>query len=967
MIEGKNARYKLFWIGNDKGTGGVGIFLAEKWVDKVIDVNRVSERIILLKLMVGETIFTAISVYAPQCGLSEEVKDEFYDRLIAAVSKVGDKEVLAVAGDLNGHVGKTSGGFEGVHGGNGYGDRNREGERILEFGFAMDMLVANTVFKKRESHLVTYESGTSKTQVDYLLVRKRDRKLLSDVKVIPSEEIVTQHKPVVCDFKVKKVHEVKRKFIPRRKIWRLNEEQVNREFRDQVNELLGTNPRSTSGSVEEQWKKLKDALLTVTDQTCGWTKGPPRHRVTWWWNEEVENSIKEKRKLWSDWKRGLVNKEMYLVAKRTARRAIYKAKTEAEKARFTDILRRDDEKNEVFRIAKQMAKTNQDIVGEKCIRNDEGVLATSEQDKKDAWKCYYERLLNTEFPWDRENLEVAEAVAGPAIRIEKEMVREAVSKMKKGKAAGPSGVVAEMLKAAGETGIEMITNLTNQIVIEGVIPEDWDLSTIVNCYKGKGEALDRGNYRGLKLMDQVLKVVERIVEKQIRSQINIDEMQFGFMPGRGTTDAIFILRQMQEKFLGKKKNLYFAFIDLEKAFDRVPRDIVWWALRKLGASEWLVKVVQTMYRNAQSRVRINSTFSDSFGVKVGVHQGSVLSPLLFICVLEALSREFRTGCPEEMLYADDLVLTSETMEGLLVKLKTWRKAMESKGLRVNVTKTKVMISGCSVGKPQEKGKFPCSVCGKGVGSNSIFCGTCKHWVHKKCSGITGMLKDDNQFKCKRCKKTEAADDSDIEKVYLDGEAIEVVQKFCYLGDTIGAQGGAGAGVIARVRCGWSKFRELLPLLTSRSLPLLTKGRVYQACVRSVMMYGSETWPVRVEDICCMERNDMRMIRWMCNVSLKDRLRSDELRGRLNLESIGRCVQNRRLRWFGHIERMDESAWVSRCRAVEVAGSVGRGRPKKTWEEVIRMDLRERRVSKDLARDRLAWKSISKNRPTHASM
>ena len=86
---------------------------------------------------------------------------------------------------------------------------------------------------------------------------------------------------------------------------------------------------------------------------------------------------------------------------------------------------------------------------------------------------------------------------------------------------------------------------------------------------------------------------------------------------------------------------------------------------------------------------------------------------------------------------------------------------------------------------------------------------------------------------------------------------------------------------------------------------------------------------------------------MCNVSLMDRLRSDEIRGRLNLESIGRCVQNRRLRWFGHIEKMDRNFWVSRCRAVEVLVSVGRGMPMKTWKEVIRMDFRER----------LAWKSI----------
>ena len=97
-----------------------------------------------------------------------------------------------------------------------------------------------------------------------------------------------------------------------------------------------------------------------------------------------------------------------------------------------------------------MAQTNQDIVGEKCIRTDGGEQAINEQDRKKAWKCYYEKSLNTEFPWDREYLEMAEAVAGPAIRIEKEMVREAVSKMKKAKAAGPSGVVAEMWHHTGK-------------------------------------------------------------------------------------------------------------------------------------------------------------------------------------------------------------------------------------------------------------------------------------------------------------------------------------------------------------------------------------------------------------------------------------------------------------------------------------------------------------------------------------
>ena len=121
-----------------------------------------------------------------------------------------------------------------------------------------------------------------------------------------------------------------------------------------------------------------------------------------------------------------------------------------------------------------------------------------------------------------------------------------------------------------------------------------------------------------------------------------------------------------------------AFVDLEKAFDRVPRDVIWWAMRKLGIDEWLVRLVQSMYKDVRSRVRVGDGYSEEFGVGVGVHQGSVLSPLLFIIVLEALSREFRTGCPWELLYADDLMISAESMEELLVKVQTWKTEMEKR-------------------------------------------------------------------------------------------------------------------------------------------------------------------------------------------------------------------------------------------------------------------------------------------------
>ena len=135
-----------------------------------------------------------------------------------------------------------------------------------------------------------------------------------------------------------------------------------------------------------------------------------------------------------------------------------------------------------------------------------------------------------------------------------------------------------------------------------------------------------------------MKVLERIVDGLIRQVVSIDDSQFGFVPGRGTTDAIFVARQLQKKYLAASKRLYVAFMGLEKAFDQVPRKVIWWALRKLGVEKWIVRLVQGMYSNVKSRVRVGEGYSEEFEVKVGVHQGFVLSPLLFIIVHEALSR-----------------------------------------------------------------------------------------------------------------------------------------------------------------------------------------------------------------------------------------------------------------------------------------------------------------------------------------
>ena len=159
-----------------------------------------------------------------------------------------------------------------------------------------------------------------------------------------------------------------------------------------------------------------------------------------------------------------------------------------------------------------------------------------------------------------------------------------------------------------------------------------------------------------------------------------------------------------------------------------------------------------MYSNARRRVRVGEGYSEEFEVKIGVHQGSVLSPLLIIIVLEALSREFRSGIPWEDHYADDLVIIAEPLEEYVRRLLTWKEAMEEKGLRVNAGKTKIMICGTELDLLQSSGEFPCAVYRTGVGSNSIFCKGCKHWVHKKCSRLK-RLTEDSDYRCTRCQGT----------------------------------------------------------------------------------------------------------------------------------------------------------------------------------------------------------------------
>ena len=190
----------------------------------------------------------------------------------------------------------------------------------------------------------------------------------------------------------------------------------------------------------------------------------------------------------------------------------------------------------------------------------------------------------------------------------------------------------------------------------------------------------------------------------------------------------------------------------------------------------------------------------------------------------ALGSPGQTAMPMILLHVSSLNRLRNVSGG-----STWKEAMEKKGLRVNAGKTKLMICGTGLDLLQSSGEFPCT----GVGSNSIFCNGCKHWVHKKCSGLM-RLKKDPDYRCTRCQETARPLDGRPQKeVQVGPDKLDVVHvaSFCYLGDMLSAVDGCELSTTTHVKTSWKKVKDLLPVISSCHLSFKTCGRVYSSCVQ----------------------------------------------------------------------------------------------------------------------------------------
>ncbi|KAK3550470.1 hypothetical protein QTP86_029428 [Hemibagrus guttatus] len=770
------AGFKLFYYGVDSKRNGVGVVLKEEFVRNVLEVKRVSDRVMSLKLEIEGVMLNVVSGYAPQVGCELEEKERFWSELDEVMESIPTGERVVIGADFNGHVGEGNRGDEEVMGKFGVKERNLEGQMVVDFAKRMDMAVVNTYFQKREENRVTYKSGD---------------------------------------------------------------------------------------------EEVKDG-------------------------DSIQDSIQRKRlakKKW-DMDRTEENRQEYKELQRRVKREVSKAKQKAYDELYTRLDTREGEKD-LYRLARQRDRDGKDMQQVRVIKDRDGRVLTSEESVQRRWKEYFEELMNEENEREK-RVEGVNSVEQKVDKIRKDEVRKALKRMKSGKAVGPDDIPVEVWKCLGEAAVEFLTSLFNRVLESERMPEEWRRSVLVSIFKNKGDVQSCSNYRGIKLMSHTMKLWERVVEARLRKVVEICEQQYGFMPRKSTTDAIFALRILMEKYRDGQRELHCVFVDLEKAYDRVPREELWYCMRKSGVAEKYVRVVQDMYERSRTVVRCAVGQTEEFKVEVGLHQGSALSPFLFAIVMDQLSEEVRQESPWTMMFADDIVICSESREQVEENLERWRFALERRGMKVSGSKTEYMCVN-----------------------------------EREGSGT----------------------------VRLQGEEVKKVQEFKYLGSTVQSNGECGKEVKKRVQAGWNGWRKVWGVLCERKISARIKGKVYRTVVRAAMLYGLETVSLRKRQESELEVAELKMFRFSLGVTKLDRIRNEYIRGTAHVGRLGDKVREDRLRWFGHVQRRESEYIGRRMLDMELPGRRQRGRPKRRYMDGINEDMKLVGASVEDAEDRDRWREM----------
>jgi hypothetical protein len=843
-IDLNDSNYRLFHAGPetaDSTISGTGFLVHKRLQHTIQEFKSLHPRMSQLTIKYLKKTINLVAIYAPAAASEEE-----YENFLQQVELHSKAPNTILLGDFNAKVGQASTAERSV-GAFGGGDRNVNGELLVQFCEKNSMKIGNTFFKHREGRSWTWRSpgGRTHNMIDYIIYTKRWSQWINNVSVVSQFSFETDHRLVRATLHLTRTGRVQKR-TPKRKVRHIHKETFNL--------LVASAPPRTD--YEDLRRVLEEAAegAELEQRRVG--------RVSLHTKELMRRRL------------GLLQQREHGAARVLGREIRGRMKADLEAHRFELFRRVVSECNSLKKVQAESA------IGRKRItqirRSEESPLETSVESMSAVVKDFYESLYTSrvQVPFTPKT-ETDEC----PIFLEAEL-REALKTMQAGKAPGEDGITVEMLKAAKETLLPVLTDMLNRYLVEERIDDHLaDTSTLLLYKKGDDSLLK--NYRPISLLSAIAKLFTRTICNRIKTTMEGEqgEEQAGFRAGFSTIEHIATICELIERCKEFHIPLYLCFVDFEKAFDSVELNALWRSMQSQGVHPQLIRLLQNIYSQAKNIIRLNVDQRVEVKIQRGVRQGDPISPMLFNAALEDIFRrlDWQDGGITingehltHLRFADDIVLISTNREEMQRRLQELSKAASGSGLKINEGKTE--------------------------------------WI--------GGQEDDP-----------------ADTLTLNGKEIKKTTNFVYLGRQVSSPLNLKGELARRTRAGWFAFSKLSSYLTARRVPMKHKRYLYNMCVLPAMLYACETWAPTAHDMTIMEVAQRRIERRMAGITLYDRWTNERLRRRTGVADIVEEIRRRKNTFAWQVARKPPSRWIVQVMSwYPREGRRGAGRPRRRWQD-----------------------------------
>lgn len=915
--------FTIYYSGATKqGLYGTG-FIVSKTFDKcVLGFQEISER--LCKLRVKGRLYntTYICAYSPIEDASDEDKEQFYEELQKACYSVPRYDELIVLGDFNAKVGREDT-YAGVIGKQSPHDiTNGNGEMMCYFAAANDLFITGTKFPHKDIHKVTWRVPGREiyNQIDHILVCRRRLSNVLDVRTYRGADCDSDHFLVIASLKHRTAL-VQNGRGEKRVKW--NTEQLKKEttrhaFASEV--AMNLHNSVPDEDIEKEWQAIKLGLVDAAKNVLGERKKPRREE---WYDDEFALLLQKKNdarlkylQIGTD-----ANHSLYKVARDSCRKTARKKKRNLENKRVQELENMLDRNlsRAFYRRVSDLRNCYQPRTN--TIRDRNGNALTEKHDIVQRWRDHFQQLLRPPNQGDFQNEEpiyynVEEKLEEPTLPE----VQRCIRHLNNNKAPGLDTITSELLKAGGPVLEERLYMLIKRIWAAEEMPQEWHLGIIVPIFK-KGDKTVCSNYRGITILSAAYKIFSGVLYMRLMKYAEeiLGEYQCGFRPNRSTADQIHLMRQTLERAYEYDINLHHLFVDYKQAFDSVNRKRILCSMQILGVPSKIVRLVDATMRDSRSIVAIQNEQSEPFDIDSGVKQGDAISTVVFNLVLEAITRKLNLkglidyNTSQLAAYADDIVITSRSKQSMINHGVTLEGESAQFGLEVNASKTKYLPS----------------------------------------SRVSALAQD----------------------VMIGDNRIEGVNAFRYLGSNLNALNMIDEEIKARITAGNKCFYACNAMLSNKLLSIKSKLTIYKTIIRPVVTYACETWTLTQKDELKLALFERKVLRKIFGPLREDdgtyrRRMNHELDQLIHKETLVRFCKSQRLRWAGHLERMDDARAVKTICKWTPQQKRPRGRPRKRWRDCVEEDLRcMGKVTswRREARDRTKWRKLVEEAKTHKGL